>query len=1081
MVVWASSCQDNDLVESKKTGVDLSRPVKTNLSFGVPESHEVTVTRAGNSESDILSTGVRIYVFDMNGNYLSTQDILGENLVDVNEDPEGHHYEARNVTLYVGSQRVYALANITRSGYFENATDLLDRLEENAVEGGESSFLETYYTLANSTVDDQTYPQFSGGYMPLSGVGDVTVDARGDTDDIVRMKRLVAQVKFIVNTEYSIPNTDRKAVFTPQTYTFYNIPKQGLILENKERTTDFPEDNAGNFYNAIPENFGVISETTKQATFEKFVPESIRQGQKTCGDDYDKREAFEGQGDNKEWNYAPKYGMYVVLRGTYSETETGSDSDGNEINTLKKYGNVSYTIHLGDFSANKFDNYAVERNNIYTYTVTVHGVDKIKVEAETETGDYQNGAEGDIIELDEASQVFNLDSHYEQVYVDFNLNHVVNLIKSAVEEDEQNGEELEDERLRELIGGNFMLSFRTPFNNEDKVVRPYYDPEHPDYSDDESACMSGIDYKWVEFLPQNDASVISYYPSNRNSLLNAWEVCHKMGDIVYQLYKNGAVSDSQGLIISDDNEVRFTVFVNEYFYERDLAGNKVGWKSFTNQEDRVMLIASDMKISSDLNSTYSTALTYISQASIETFYNSDDDNAMGIETYNENGNLGGFGSIYPIGSYQQWVPGHWDDGNWIQGYYETVYTYADFWTNGRANTICNISDQNGHTEEDDVKLPVKLKWSQTGGQYGGPNIRWDEIGYTADNSITGNKPLEGGINGRYVRAYNACLTRNRDLDGDGYIDENELRWYLPAISQYLRIGIGSRALSADTRLYNGDKDQMTYGSYPINYIDEGALYWTSNESRNFYWAVEMGAYGSRQGSNAQIRCVRNLPKKSLIPQDGDAPVGDIALAGAIYGEVKTINSGENYLFDFGNQLVPSIFRPSSQPQQRPYVSHNEEDDTNNLPEAFVVAEHYVREQRQQEQWPFEIVWTDIRFNDLEVVYNLDTDPCNGYDEEDGAVGWRTPNLSELMIMAQAQATHAGLNLLKTDADTYSSTQFSNLKVRRGFVYSGSLVMAPDPSPNPDDSEDMNYRPGYIRCVRDATIEERNSAVAWNGN
>ncbi len=1073
MVVWASSCQDNDLVESKKTGVDLSRPVKTNLSFGVPESHEVTVTRAGNSESDILSTGVRIYVFDMNGNYLSTQDILGENLVDVNEDPEGHHYEARNVTLYVGSQRVYALANITRSGYFENATDLLDRFEENAVEGGESSFLETYYTLANSTVDDQTYPQFSGGYMPLSGVGDVTVDARGDTDDIVRMKRLVAQVKFIVNTEYSIPNTDRKAVFTPQTYTFYNIPKQGLILENKERTTDFPEDNAGNFYNAIPENFGVISETTKQATFEKFVPESIRQGQKTCGDDYDKREAFEGQGDNKEWNYAPKYGMYVVLRGTYSETETGSDSDGNEINTLKKYGNVSYTIHLGDFSANKFDNYAVERNNIYTYTVTVHGVDKIKVEAETETGDYQNGAEGDIIELDEASQVFNLDSHYEQVYVDFNLNHVVNLIKSAVEEDEQNGEELEDERLRELIGGNFMLSFRTPFNNEDKVVRPYYDPEHPDYSDDESACMSGIDYKWVEFLPQNDASVISYYPSNRNSLLNAWEVCHKMGDIVYQLYKNGAVSDSQGLIISDDNEVRFTVFVNEYFYERDLAGNKVGWKSFTNQEDRVMLIASDMKISSDLNSTYSTALTYISQASIETFYNSDDDNAMGIETYNENGNLGGFGSIYPIGSYQQWVPGHWDDGNWIQGYYETVYTYADFWTNGRANTICNISDQNGHTEEDDVKLPVKLKWSQTGGQYGGPNIRWDEIGYTADNSITGNKPLEGGINGRYVRAYNACLTRNRDLDGDGYIDENELRWYLPAISQYLRIGIGSRALSSDARLYTGDKEQMTYGNYPI--VDDGALYWASNESRNQYWAVEMGAYGTFGRTDAQVRCVRNLPKRDLVPSSGDAPVGDEALADPIYGRVKTINNGDNYLFDFGDQLVPSIFRPSSQPQQRPYVSHNEDDEANNLPEAFVVAKRYVGEERGN-------FWRVIQFEDLGVVYDLNTDPCNRYSEGDDAVGWRTPNLSELMVMAQAQATNDGIDILRSDGNTYCSTQFSNSGVRRGFVYNGNLVTARHPvdSSGAEDSGE-SYFYGYIRCVRDATIEERNSVVVWNGN
>lgn len=1073
MVVWASSCQDNDLVESKKTGVDLSRPVKTNLSFGVPESHEVTVTRAGNSESDILSTGVRIYVFDMNGNYLSTQDILGENLVDVNEDLEGHHYEARNVTLYVGSQRVYALANITRSGYFENATDLLDRLEENAVEGGESSFLETYYTLANSTVDDQTYPQFSGGYMPLSGVGDVTVDVRGDTDDIVRMKRLVAQVKFIVNTEYSIPNTDRKAVFTPQTYTFYNIPKQGLILENKERTTDFPEDNAGNFYNAIPENFGVISETTKQATFEKFVPESIRQGQETCGDDYDKREAFEGQGDNKEWNYAPKYGMYVVLRGTYSETETGSDSDGNEINTLKKYGNVSYTIHLGDFSANKFDNYAVEHNNIYTYTVTVHGVDKIKVEAETETGDYQNGAEGDIIELDEASQVFNLDSHYEQVYVDFNLNHVVNLIKSAVEEDEQNGEELEDKRLRELIGGNFMLSFRTPFNNEDKVVRPYYDPEHPDYSDDESACMSGIDYKWVEFLPQNDASVISYYPSDRNSLLNAWEVCHKMGDIVYQLYKNGTVSDNQGLIISDDNEVRFTVFVNEYFYERDLAGNKVGWKSFTNQEDRVMLIASHMKISSDLNSTYSTALTYISQASIETFYNSDDDNAMGIETYNENGNLGGFGSIYPIGSYQQWIDGYWNNGYWIQGHYETVYTYADFWTNGRANTICNISDQFGRTEEDDVKLPDRLRWNQTGGGYGGPNIHWDEIGYTEDNSITGNKPLEGGVSGRYLRAYNACLTRNRDLNGDGYIDENELRWYLPAISQYLRIGIGSRALSSDARLYTGDKEQMTYGNYPI--VDDGALYWASNESRNQYWAVEMGAYGTFGRTDAQVRCVRNLPKRDLVPSSGDAPVGDEALADPIYGRVKTINNGDNYLFDFGDQLVPSIFRPSSQPQQRPYVSHNEDDEANNLPEAFVVAKRYVGEERGN-------FWRVIQFEDLGVVYDLNTDPCNRYSEGDDAVGWRTPNLSELMVMAQAQATNDGIDILRSDGNTYCSTQFSNSGVRRGFVYNGNLVTARHPvdSSGAEDSGE-SYFYGYIRCVRDATIEERNSAVVWNGN
>lgn len=1062
-MVLIVACQDHELAESKNVGVDINRPVQTTLSFGVPELRSVTVTRAGNSESDILSTGVRIYVFDMEGNYVGSQDINGSNLIDNKEDDEGHHYEAKNVTLYVGTQRVYALANITLSGYFENAADLLDELERSADEGGESRFLDTYYTLALSTSDNLTFPQFSGGYMPLSGVGDITVDAAtGNADGIVRMKRLVAQIIFKVKTEYPIPNTNRKAVFTPQTYTFYNVPKQGFVLESEERTTVIPAEEAENFYNTEPEYFGVVSEETKQVSFERYVPESIRKKEQSCGSNYNNREAFEGQGSDKNWLYAPQYGMYVVLDGTYSETETSVNESGNEITTLKKYGNVSYTIHLGDFSeeTGSLDNYSVERNNIYTYTVTVHGVDKIKVEAETETGDYQNGAEGDIIELDDASQVFNLDSHYEQVYVEFDLKKVVDLIKDAVTNEEHEGHVITDDRLKELIGGNFMLSFRSPFTKNDKVVRPFYDPDHPTYTKEEA--MNGIDYSWVEFYPQQEAKTISLYPSDKSKLLDAWEVCHGMGDIVYQLYKNGSVSDDHGLDISDgeDKKVRFTVFINEYFYEHDLEGNTVGWKSFTNQEDRVMLIASDMKISTDLNSTYSTALTYISQASIETFYNSDDDNALGIETYNENGKINGFGNVYnisnqPTGGYVIW------QGNkriWID-----VYN-ANFWMNGRANTICNISGESGDTDEDKVKLSGNLDWDYYRSSYG-PNIDWSNVGYTEQNSSKGNKPFEGNDN---YKAYNACLTRNRDLNGNGKIDENELRWYLPAISQYLRIGIGARALSADTRLYTGDKGAMS-GSYPSDYLDDGSLYWTSNYCRNHYWAVEIGAYGSQSGSQAQIRCVRNLPKKSLIPKSGDAPVGNEALAEAIYGEVKTINEGENYLFDFEDRLVPSIFRPSSQPQQRPYVSHDEEDNANNLPNAFVVAKEYLLAEQGNGYW----------YDDLSNVLgenNQYTDPCRRYTEEDGAVGWRTPNLSELMIMAQAQATHSGINLLKTSTNstimTFCSTKFSNQRVRIGFVYNGELITAPSPG---------STNRGYIRCVRDATQTERDAARVWSGN
>lgn len=1069
-----TACQDEEWIGNGSTSIDLSRPVKTTLTFGVPEVKEITVTKANNEQSSILSTGIRIYVFDMEGKFLNTQDITGSNLTDNNTDEEGHHYTASNVTLYVGTQRVYALANITRSGYFENATTLLSELESAAEEGGEEGFLNTCYTLTYSTSEDQTFPQFSGGYMPLSGKGDITVNATtAEASGRVEMKRLVAQIMFIVNTEYKSGNVT--ATFTPQTYAFYNVPKRGYLLEGEGRA-EFPENNAEYFYQTTPENFGVISEETKQASFlnPKFVPESIRTMQQSCNGDYDKRDEFKVPIENgiKEWTYAPQYGMYVVLTGRYSETETVTSSSGQNIEELKKYGDVSYTIHLGNFSNEQYDNYSVERNSIYTYTVTVQGVNKIKVEAEAEPGedDFQNGAEGDIIELDDASQVFNLDAHYEQIYVDFNLTKVVNLLKSTETEE---GGPLTDERLKELIAGNFMLSFRSPFNTvAEKVVRPY---EYASIEAEEEQ-MAGIDYKWVEFLPQSDANAISEYPGrNDEQLLTAWEACYKMGQAVEQLYKGEAVNVDGLEVVTDRGTgvsyARFTAFINEYFYERDLNGNTVGWKSFTNQEDRVMMIASNMEISEDLNSTYATALTYVSQASIETFYNTDNDNALGIETYNENGILDGFGTIFPIG--RRWVnynPPQWNGSSWEYGTWED--TYADFWMNGRANTICNITDQYGVTSEDGVNLPSDLSWEDNYDNVGRPNIHWDEIGYKSPNAISGNKPLEEGINGRYTRAYNACLSRNRDLDGDGVIDDNELRWYLPAISQYLRIGIGSRALSADARLYYGDKSAMTLSGYPSEYVDEGALYWVSNNSRNFYWAVEMGAYGSMNGNSAQVRCVRNLPGKELVPSSGDAPVGDKALADAIYGEVKTINDGKNYLFDFGDRLIPSIFRPSSQPQQRPYESHNEDEDENNLPEAFVVAKEYIGEWKYDDYRQDWIRVGDRYFDKLDIVYDNTTDPCNEYDEDDGAVGWRTPNLSELMIMAQAETTHEGLNLLRDAGDTYSSTQFSNSSVRKGFVFSPNLVMAP----KPDDS-----RPGYIRCVRDATTEERNRAIVWNGN
>lgn len=132
----------------------------------------------------------------------------------------------------------------------------------------------------------------------------------------------------------------------------------------------------------------------------------------------------------------------------------------------------------------------------------------------------------------------------------------------------------------------------------------------------------------------------------------------------------------------------------------------------------------------------------------------------------------------------------------------------------------------------------------------GTYITVTENGWTQSISTDRTKrKLNGtdGGNAYFVKsAYSACLSRNRDLNGNGRIDENELRWYLPSINEYIRIGIGTNALSSEAKLYFGDKSNMQ-GTYPNDFIHLGALYYTSSENRNndpyrtrIFWAVEKG-------------------------------------------------------------------------------------------------------------------------------------------------------------------------------------------------------------------------------------------------
>lgn len=997
------ACQDD--WENLNNGADVNTPVTVDLSFGVPRSTEIVLTRADNSESDIY--GIRIYIF--NGEkYLGMREI--NTLQELSNGDAGRRYKANNVSLYQGTQTVYAVANITRTGYFQDATGLLTSLEEEA-QKGKTEFLAKLYTLASATVEGGNLPQFTTQYMPLTGVGEITVNSATNVQGTVKLKRMVAQVNFKINTEQT--NSDgHKITFAPQSYIFYNVPEQGYMIEKENANTP-----ATNYYNTKSVVIGGATGDENQAYFSVYVPENIQTAKRPSQGDYNNREAFDGTGNNKEWTYAPDNGMYVVLKGKYTET-----SD----NSLVKYADVEYTIHLGDFSEDK-DNYSVLRNNIYTYTVTVKGVENIVVEAKRKDL-LQNSAEGDVVELTDASKMFNLDSHYEQVYVEYDLTEIANSI--------QMGGGTTDEDLKERIALNFILSIHTPFNTRAasaELVTPYNSGK----SEEEG--MEGIDYKWVEFFPQSSANSISPYPGQTSDkLLSAWEVCQKMGEAVYQLKNNENPDNTIFTYNNSDSHwyARFTIFVDEYFYAKDLNGQVVAWESYTHTDPRTMLIASDMRTSEDLNSTYSVALTYITQTSMETFYNgaaSDTYNAMGIETYNENGLITGFGT--PV------TP---NSGS----------TYKDP-SMGRANTLVNICG----SEYIDSK---NLLWTEY--------IDWTSVGYTDDNTVSGNYINYNKENA----AYYACLSRNRDLNGDGYINDDEVRWYLPALNQYLRMGIGAKALSENARPYTGDKNDLSGND--DDYItdaslENGALYYMSNYDQNFYWAVEVGSYGSSSASKkAQIRCVRNLPRKELVEEaiasNSTPPIGRKAWADAVYYRLRQTVDRNNYMFYFGNRLLPALYRNSDQPQYGSYIEHTEESEPaiNLLPKAFVVSRSYMREYSSNND--------DRNTYAIDDVCSPDTDPCRNYSENDEWDGyWRTPNLNELMIMVTQEDALELKNYAygAPSSLTLCSTRFSNQKVRKHFYFNGNFITTSNAA-----------EAGMVRCVRDASQTEiDNSTIIEN--
>lgn len=1058
------SCMDDELI---KTGnVVEGKPVTVTMQVAFTQPSDIVITRADNTLSDL--SNLIIIVYDDNTTFeamyssnLSTeQDKYHKLTFNKSETIEGGVLYSVSFAATSGNKKLIAIANTGADDQAGRIWDLAN-LEVNSTsfDNLKKAVIKLQDRLYTTTDNVRPIQITSSSQMLMTGwndnitfgeSGNVT-SGLGDKKVAVKLNRAMARIKFNI-----VAKPDgAEGTFTPSSYRIYNIPVNSYLTNTDKKTTMITED-VTNFIHTSSANIGAVSGGNYSFSF--YMPENIYGEIKKTNNNqeenlnYVDRDKWDSSGgnagaspENKKWTYAPPKSTFVVINGTYS----GSITDENTGQTTNYVGNVEYTVHLGDFSnTGSMGNFSIERNCSYTYNMQVLGVDNIIVEVEKKDEEPQPGAEGEIY-TNTSAYNFLLDAHYEQVYLEYNLSAIAQNVSTSLKDKTDPTEE----DINNAIANNLILVVQSPMMTNRRVeLKPY---QSAVANENKENVLEHIDYKWIEFWPQTEANKIATYPGvsswsradvttlkNKNvygeytsgkscteaskKLLDVYDVIVAMGNVVKKIYQQENITidsnNDDGIIVTqNDNKdyvARFTAFVNEYYYYENPSTNKVinTWSEFTNKDTRDMIIAMSTDVSLDGNSTYSKVHSYISQLSIQTFYNSSqarEFNAFGIETYNETPLAFKFNKPQISGSLSD--------------------------SDGRSNQLRLM----GANEINNNVLTYDK--SEDWGNYINPesNNGWTKSIPTDRTQRKLDKELY-----EHRAAYDACMSRNRDLNGDGKIQDNEIRWYLASLNEYIRIGIGSSAISSEARLYMGDKAAMEDSKYPNSYVQDGALYYTSSsDGKRVFWAVEKGPYGPEGGSysanSVPLRCVRALPAKSEAEGTDISSISGI-VAVSTY-EKHDATSTTPIVLEFKDRLASSLYR--TRIDGGSMIVHNEDSPANLFYEGIYVSQGYLpMSYRLGDIIGYEGTVSNITYSGT--ILN----PCSEY-EENGIKGWRVPNLVEF------SALHAA-DLITSNASC--CTQFSNQNVRYGFAYATSTKNIYCPGDNKGDING-NYT---IRCVRD---------------
>lgn len=669
-----------------------------------------------------------------------------------------------------------------------------------------------------------------------------------------------------------------------------------------------------------------------------------------------------------------------------------------------KYRNAeaTYVVHLGYIGDNASD-FNCYRNSKYTYNIKVMSVDKILLEAFRKS-ESQPGAEG--IVTDVSDEYFNLDAHFNV----FNIY----LTKDQL--------------------AKFTFSMTTYEDNAPHTIT--------NITDERLGVTANVPkegdpnwkyYSWIQLVENGKSdkkTKIAKFPNLTN------------GEEDKVLYLNDIAKKASEL--ADGEGYCFTVYVKEYTYEADYGEDGYGnehnteWTHYVNQPSRTASFNVAYSVSEDRESQHFKAKYALSQRSIQTYYDiakaaTGNGTALGVEHVNEVFGMNiRWTNINTTGTYYDPDNGRYNIWRELGGRNNGT-TATTGWEGTDVLNLANLLHVNAVTNTTQTRNATHLDFNE--------ETRYVPAMRTiAENNLENNTngyynsrassydPQTNHSTAQYIQAIFSCMNRNKDENGDGIINAEELKWYVPASGKYLRVILGRNNLITPLMGYEQETLPVacgTGGNTLYHFItSDGKIVWADEGiSSSKFWEQKQWCYAPWQ-----VRCVRNLGTNLQNVSSGEkvtAAYDDTDVDGTTKGGViKPIRY-------FGGALrnpttLPLPLHKTSSPYNRlarygfeiaPAGNNNTADYAR---EAGLYAITYnATGTTVQEVSVIGDNYTEIK-NALETA-----SPCEKLNKSSGRRGWRMPNQKEIVIMMRAGVINTGYDGYYIYAKNGNSLSVSN--------------------------------------------------------